>query len=127
MSSEFLRHTADVLEKMAEYLDHQETQQQETQRNEQRKVAAELNEKIAAATGEPFSAETLERLISSDPQTASLLVKLAARSERPESPDELGSPGDLRDGETARSLTKTAMTKESQQHADGRFLDWILS
>lgn len=122
--SQFMLQVADVLEKVATYVDENEAARQEATRVERRRTADTLNEKIAAATGERLPDAVLEKIASSDQDVVEAVVKLAERhAERP--PDELGEPGDIRDNRTGVATTKTARIKEASEDADQRFLSWI--
>ena len=128
MSSEFMRKTADVLEKLAEHIDQEETRHQSAIRAERLKTAQALGEKIATVTGEEVSSAILEKIASADDEVLETFKKLAGQSSRVrnEAPDEPGDVGDMRDNNTA-SYTHEEQVKEASEHADRRFVDWIMS
>lgn len=126
MSSEFMRKTAEVLEKMADYLDEEETHHQAGIRQERQKTASALGEKIALATGEELPSEVLQRIVESDQDVLDAFTKIAGRAGVSASPEEPGEVGDMRDNDTARH-THTELTKEAAAETEQRFLDWIMS
>ena len=126
MSSDFLRRTADVLEKLAEQMDDQHVQQQEAVQAERRKTAETLGEKIASVTGEDVSPAVLERIVDSDEDVVQAFMKLAEQHVAGP-PDEMGEGVQPDDSNTRKPRTKTAQTKEAAAHADKQLLDWIMS
>ena len=127
MSSEFMRKTAAVLEKMADYLDEEETRHQEGVRQERQKTAESLREKIALATGEELSSEVLQRVVESDQDVLEAFTKIANRvGASPTAPDEPGEVGDIGDNDTS-TRDPQQMTKEAAAESEQRFLDWIMS
>jgi len=127
MSSEFLRKTADVLEKLAERLDSEEAAQQKVAQDERMKLVTALGEKYASATGEELSSKVLEKIASSNADVLDTFTKLIDRGPKPENPDDMGDAHDPREDNRAYGASKTAMTKESAEEADRQFLDWVMS
>jgi hypothetical protein len=126
MSREFLLKTAEALEKLAEHLDHEEVQREETARAERLKVARDLGEKVANITGESLPDDVLEKIASSDHGVVEAFAKLAERhAEAP--PDGLGESSDIRDGDSAAPTSKAEQVKEASAQADDHFLNWIMS
>lgn len=127
MSSEFMRKTADVLEKLAERLDSEEVARQKVAQDERLKLATRLGEKYTAATGEDLSPEVLEKIASSNADVLDTFTRLVDRGPRSENPDDMGDAHDPREDNLAYGTSKTAMTKEAADQADDRFLDWVMS
>lgn len=124
--SNFMQNVADLLEKIAEHLDAEETTRQEAARNERRKVAQELGEKIASSTGEDLPSDLLEKIASSDQSVVDAVIKLAERTST-QPPEDLGEPGDMQDDRARVLTTKNAQLKEAADQADDQFLNWIMS
>lgn len=126
MSSELMRRTADVLEKVAEYIDQEEQARQEVVRQERLKVANDLKEKVASATGEELPQEVIEKIASSDRSVVDAFTKLAERQYN-EPPEEMGVARNLGDDDNAVPLTKTAQKTEAVEQQGQAFVDWIMS
>ena len=127
MSSELMRQTADVLEKLAEVLDADENQRQTTHQQERRTLAQKLGEKFAAVTGEDLAPEAIEKLASSDHDLVSIFHKLAERAPHPEMPDSMGTVADPSDDDTAHRGRGGQVKQAAAEDADRRFLDWVNS
>lgn len=125
MSSELMRRTADVLEKMAEYIDHEEGARQEALRQTRLKVATDLSEKVAAATGENLPQEILEK-IAADSSMVDAFTKLAEQQYN-EPPETMGEARNLGDDDRAVPLTKTAQKAEEDEQQGRAFIDWVMS
>jgi predicted house-cleaning noncanonical NTP pyrophosphatase (MazG superfamily) len=122
MSDKFLENVANLLEKVAEYLDQEEAETL----NKQRQVTKTLSEKIASATGEEFTPELLEKLASTDQTIIETLVKLAERSTQTQPLDDIGEPSNI--GDTNDVVhSKNAHIKEANSQANDQFLNWIMS
>lgn len=126
MSSELMRQTADVLEKLADWLDTTAQQQQAEKKAERRKVAQQISEKYAAATGEELPAQSVEKIASSDEDLVAILTKIAERAPQGETPDAMGNAEDPRDNETA-TQKRGGQEKIAGEDVDRRFVDWIMS
>jgi isocitrate/isopropylmalate dehydrogenase len=108
---------AQVLEAAANYLDAVEAEKQAAVKAEREKLIAGIGEKYAAATGEDIPDNVLLKLADIDTELLGAVEKLAESKES----DELGEAGDMAD-------TSALMTvKEAADHADDRFLDWLIS
>ena len=132
MSSELMRRTADVLEKLAEHLDGEDHRQREALRTERRQVAQALSEKYAAATGEELPAGSVEKLAASDKDLLVIFEKIAAKTDGTTSgaPDDMGTLSDRRDGDGAPTSGRYRNQQEKTaavEDADARFLDWCNS
>ena len=126
MSSEFMRRTADVLEKLAEHFDHQERVQQDETRQERLKIASALSEKYAAATGEDLPKEILEQIADSPHDVVRVFEKLATRVPHDTPPDTMGESENLDDVNTAVGGTRTERTKTAASDAEQKFVNWIM-
>lgn len=125
MSSELMRSTANVLEKLAEQLDQDEQGRKDVAHQERLKVANALGEKIASVTGEELSPAVLERIAASDHDVVSLFTKLAERAPHAEPPDPMGEAHNPNND--AAYTTKTARDQRTQSESDQQFLDWVMS
>lgn len=105
---------ADVLEKMANYVEAVEAEKQAAVATERAKVLHAVKDKLAAITGEEVDENILNKLSSLDPEVFSAIEKLAARSDE----QELGSPSDRRSA--AAPMTK----EEAAKAAEDRFASW---
>lgn len=108
---------ADLLEKVANYIDANEAEKQATVVKERKNIIDVMCNKFAEATGEEVSPELRQKLASTDESIISVFEKLASSA----SPEELGAPSD-RPGNSA-----PANAKEASVAADDRFVDWVLS
>ena len=125
MADQFLYRVADLLEKVAEQFDQEHRAEATRKQQEQRQIAASLQEKVASTTGDSIPSHIWEKIASSDSEVVDAVIKLAERHVAP--PEELGEPGDIRDGQINGTLTKTARVKEAHAEAESRLLDWIMS
>lgn len=125
MSSEFMRNVADVLEKVAEHLDNEQYQQQETVRQQREELSKALNEKYAAVTGEELSAEVLEHMSNEKLRLAfeKLTEKTAASTISDEEPEEMGRGANI---DTRADLSKRDRVKQAAADADEGFLNWVM-
>lgn len=126
MSSEFMRRTADVLEKLAEHLDREELTRQDGARQERLKVATALSEKYAAATGEDLSKEILEQIADSNHDVIRVFEKLATRIPHNTPPDTMGESENPDDVNTATGNSRSERTKTAASDADQHFVNWIM-
>jgi hypothetical protein len=132
MSSELMRQTADVLEKLAAHLDIEDQQRQETMRSERRQMAQALSEKYAAATGEELPPASIEKLAASDQDLLVIFEKIAERTGHATSsaPDDMGTPSDRRDGDGPATPGRYHNQQEktaAAEDADQRLIDWCMS
>lgn len=128
MSSELMRRTADVLEKVAHYLDEQETHHETVQTEQRQKLAHDLSDEISKVMGEELTVNQINKLASAEPELLETIVKLASsRSISTETPDELGEGATVDENNTAAAMTNKDRIKEAAAAADERILDWIMS
>jgi len=111
-----LNHVADVLEKVALYLDATEAEKVAAVQADRVKVAEMLRDRIETLTGDAVDEDTLQKLASADLDILSTLDRLAEATG-----GDLGGPSDRRD--SSEPLTK----KEAAEAADESFLSWVLS
>ncbi|MGD9209169.1 MAG: hypothetical protein PVI90_00260 [Desulfobacteraceae bacterium] len=124
MSREFLLKTADVLEKLAEYLDQEEARRQEDIHAAQTKIAEDLKERFSNKTGDTLPNNLFEK-IAADKDIADVFDKLAGREE---TPDNFGEASDIRDNNNSGTLTsRKDQIKEASINADDQFMNWIMS
>lgn len=128
MSSEFMRQVANVLEKVAEHLDQQEHQQQETARVQHEQMAKALNEKYAAITGEELSPEVLERMSDETILRAveKLTEKTAATTTTASSNEEPEAMGEGANIDNRNTQSRQERVKQAADDADQHFLDWVM-
>lgn len=125
MSSELMRKTATVLEKLAEYLDKTYSDEQNNMRQERLKVAADLNQKLNHFLGDSLSEQEMERVAEST-EAMQLLEKIASRiTLKQGAPDSLGESAGVEDQNTAIT-SREERTKTASSDADVRFLNWIM-
>lgn len=110
----YLDQAADVLEKMAEYLETQESQKIATVKREKTKTAKVLADKIAEAVGEHLDDTMVEKLSELSPDMQDLLGRVTGA----EVVDSLGGP---------EESMKIASIVGNMSSADARFLSWIQS
>jgi hypothetical protein len=133
MSSELLRRTADVLEKVAEHLDAEENHRRETVQHERLQTARALTEKYASATGEELPPGTVEKLAASDADLLAIFEKIAARTDGAATgdPDNMGTPSDRSDrGAPTPTNSRYRDGQEKRaaaEDADQRLVDWCMS
>jgi hypothetical protein len=108
-----LEKIAEVLDRLADYIDAEETAKSDILTRSKVAEAEAVVEKIAAVTGEEVPAELASKLAQSDPETLGLLERLTARSDS----FDLGGPVDRSD---ARTKKATAMSAENE------FADWAV-
>ena len=108
---------ANLMEKLADYIDANEVEKQAATVQERSKVVDVMCSKFAEATGEEVSPELRQKLASTDESIISVFEKLASSA----SPEELGAPSS-RPGNGAPQSTK-----EASVMADDKFMDWVLS
>jgi hypothetical protein len=126
MSSQLMRDTADVLEKVAAYIDQDVQARHEAVQAERLRIATELREKVATATGEDLPAEVIDKIASADPSVVDAFTKLAERQYN-EPPEEMGAGQNLGDDDNAVPLTKTAQQAEAVDRQGEAFVDWVMS
>jgi len=110
----YLTLTADVLEKIAAYLDSVETGKQNAEKAVRVKAATDLSTRLSSALGETVSPDVVEKL-AQIPEAHALLSRLAGGNDV----DSLGGP------ETTNS--KTASTRGQTSDADKAFVEWCVS
>lgn len=108
---------AQVLEKAAAYIETVEQNKEAQIREERTKVAKELAEKIAEATGESLDEDTIHKLAAADKDVLQTLDKLASDT----AADEWGQPA------TQKSPNAPVSGKEAVAAADESFLNFLLS
>jgi len=126
MSSKIMRDTADVLEKMAAFVDQTAQTQQNTLQEERLRIATDLREKIATATGEDIPDEVLAKIASADAGVVDAFTKLAAQR-YDEPPEAMGEARNLGEDYSAVPLTKTAQQTETTAQQSQAFVDWVMS
>ena len=87
---------ADVLEKMAGYVEAQESDKQAAVQAERDRLIIAIREKVSASTGVDISDEIVGKLAEADPTVLETIEKLAASSDTSET---LGEPSS-RNGKT---------------------------
>ena len=88
---------ADVLEKMANYVEAQESDKQAAVEAERGRLVTAIREKVSASTGLDISDEVVGKLAEADPTVLETIEKLAANSDTSET---LGEPSS-RNGKNA--------------------------
>lgn len=116
--NEVLNIAAEVLEKAASYVDALEAEKLALDASVHAKVAAELKQKFAEATGEEVNDVLVNKLAKADPEVLALMDKLAGSSH---APDSLGQPSDNSDDNSASPSNK----KEAAAQAEARMLSWL--
>lgn len=91
---------ADVLEKMANYIEAQESDKQAVVQGERDRLITTIREKVSESTGVDISDEVVSKLAEADPTVLETIEKLAASADIGET---LGEPSS-RNGKNA-SLT----------------------
>jgi hypothetical protein len=79
---------ADVLEKVAGYVEAQEADKQAAVQAERSRLVAEIREKVSASTGMDISDEIVGKLAEADPKVLETIEKLAASTDS----ESLGEP-----------------------------------
>lgn len=108
---------AQVLEKAAAYIESVEQNKEAQIREERSRVAKELAEKIAEATGESIDDDVVEKLAAADKDVLSTLEKLANDTMA----DEWGQPAQQ------KSPSVPSNGKEAVAAAEETFLNFLLS
>jgi len=111
-TSEALNNAADVLEKVAAYIEKAESGRIQEEADMRQKQASDLAEKLSEAIGEDISVEMAEKLSSID-NVPELLGRLTAG----DTVDSLGGP----------ETEKLAGVEGAESSADAKFLEWVLS
>ena len=130
MSSELLRNTADVLEKLADVIDADEQVRTQQLRAERHQLAQRIGEKYAEVTGEDLAPTAIEKIASSDQDLVAVFQKLAERAPSGEAPEGMGAATDRDDDDKTppSSTTRFRNSREKQAAAEDagqRFLNWI--
>lgn len=130
MSSELLRNTADVLEKLADVLDADEHTRLSQLRAERHRMAQRIGEKYAEVTGEDLAPGAIEKIASSDQDLVTVFAKLAERAPTGDAPEGMGAVTDISDDDrpTPSSTARFRNSREKQaaaEDAEQRFLNWI--
>ena len=110
---ELLLNTATVIEKVAEYIESLESSRVVETKQEQKKTASKVAEKLSELTGDTMDASLIDKLAETDPQILTLLSKMAGDSNTVEP---MGEPKD-----------KTVKTAADMAPAERAFVDWIAS
>lgn len=126
MSSELMRKTAAVLEAMAEHLDAEAAAEKRAADEQTSQVVADVQEKVASATGEDISPE-VARKIAADPDIVETLTKLAEQQRGTTGDVEMGVASNMADNHTAVPRTRREEVKEAADQADERFVNWLTS
>lgn len=126
MSSELMRKTATVIEKLAEHLDQEEIRQHDTARQERMKVASALGEKYAAVTGEDLPQDVLSHIADSNEDVIKVFEKLATRIPHDTPPDNMGEGGSPDDQNTATGTSHKEREKTAAADANQRFVNWVM-
>lgn len=113
----YLNIAAEVVEKVAAYVDAIESDKKAAVTAERAKIAEQLKNKFNEATGESLSDDLVEKLASADGDIVALVEKLAGSSQPPVP---MGGPGEVRDDSAAPRTTK-----EAAYAADDRFVAWL--
>ena len=117
--SDLLTNTAEVLEKLATYLDVVEDERQTIALEARRKTASEIRDKLTNLTGGAVDDAVVDKLATSDDAVVELFNKLAVNLQEA---DSMGGPGSG-SSYSGESLT----TVEQAKQADDRFLAWLQS
>lgn len=96
--SNFDLQVAEVLEKLADYLEASENAKEAELTAVRTKAASEVVRRLSEVTGEALDSEAVEKLATADPAVMEILEKFASGG----SPDSLGGP------ENNKSTVKTA-------------------
>jgi|GEM_PF-1820069 len=105
---------ADALEKMAAYVENNETSRIEKETAVRMKQANALADQISDMVGEPVDEEVVSKLAEATPEVQELLSRLTGG----DNVDSLGGP---------QEVSKVASVDGNHQPADARFLDWVNS
>ena len=108
---------ANLLEKVANYVDANEAAKTATVVKDRTKLVDNLCVKFAETTGDEVSTELRQKLATSDASVIGILEKLAISA----SPESLGAPSN-RPGKQHEPRT----IKEAAAQADERFANWCL-
>jgi len=111
-----LEQVANVIEKMAYYLDAVEAEKINAERVDRQKLAALLKEKYEELTGDTIDEDALGKLANADVDILAAFDKLAQTRVS----SEMGEPADRRDSSNPMTV------KEAAEAADDRLLDFIL-
>lgn len=109
---------ANVLEKVANYIDAEEIIKQSAATNTRNSTIDTLCAKFAEATGEEVDEELRNKLASADASVLGVLKKMSSS----ETQTGLGTPSDM-----SRPTTGPRSIKEASADADERLKNWILS
>lgn len=112
-----LNSIANVLRKVAAYVDANESAKEAAVQEERMKVLSAFKEKYAATSGEEIPMDVLAKLADSGDDVVEALSKIASF----EAPESLGGSSDSRD------KTASYSREERVQAAEDRFLDFIMS
>jgi hypothetical protein len=133
MSSELMRRTAEVLEKVAEHLDAEEQRRRDVVRHQRLETAQALGAKYASATGEELPPGAVEKLAASDTDLLAIFEKIASKRTGPDgAPDDMGTPSERRDQDRNNAASNGRYRdgqekRAAAEDADARFLDWVNS
>lgn len=111
--------TANILEKVAVYLDFLEQDKSQAAKEQQMKFATEIKTKLGSVMGSGLDDSLVEKLSSADPEIMQLLSKVASSVENV---DPLGGPG-----ESGDTMTGPLNKKDELKLANQKFEAWILS
>jgi hypothetical protein len=110
-----LLQTADVLEKAAAYIENLETTRLTQELETKTKTAADLAQKLSQATGEPATADMVQKLAALSPDMQQVIARLAGT----ETVDSLGGPPNT-------GTEKQAGVSPGMPPEDTRFLNWLV-
>jgi len=108
---------ADVIEKLADYVEATETEKQAALEQERTKHVAAIQDKISATTGEDLSEELVSKLSEVDPSILEAIEKLAGSNDDVS----LGRPS------TKRASTTPLSKEEAVKLAEDRLVDFCVS
>ena len=117
--AKLLEHTAEILEKMASYIDAVESNRINVENTEKMKSASVILEKLQDLTGGSLEENLANKIANTDKDVIGLLDKIASTIQ---DADSLGGPS-----ERASVPAGPLSTKERSKLAEHRFLSWLMS
>lgn len=117
--SNILHMTADVLDKMANYIDAVEKEAESTKLSEKTKAANNIVTVLQDIAGESITDGIVEKIAKTDNDVVDLLSKIASTIQ---DADSLGGPSE-RSGVPAGPLS----SKDQVKLAEDRLLSWLMS
>jgi hypothetical protein len=119
-TKDLLHGIADVLEKVASYVEMQDSKTLRAEKDAKLAAATKLAEQITTVTGETLGADILDKLANLSPEVVNIVQQLSGTGDRVES---LGGPPSVKLAGFSASSSPAAAV----QAAEERYLNWLTS